>query len=231
MKRDSAIALLGGLGFGAGLALLLDPASGRRRRALLRDQIARASNSVCGWVDVTRTDLGNRTQGTIASLRSRFNGEPVSDEVLIERVRANLGHVVDRVDRVEVSVQDGHVELRGAVAPHEAPRILARIWSVPGVLDVINRLELRAATDLTGAPPTDVADEAGRGVLQVAGYAALGLIGAGATWLAIANRDAIRDALEEGAVRAARAGKRLRKKVRREHPMVRSARSFIRRVA
>jgi hypothetical protein len=58
--------LLGGVALGAGLMYILDPDRGRRRRALLRDQLVSASNKASDAVGKTSRDLSNRAQGVIA---------------------------------------------------------------------------------------------------------------------------------------------------------------------
>lgn len=140
MKRVSAALLSAGIG--AGVMYLLDPARGRRRRALLRDQAAHAGRRAIGALDMTTRDLGNRTRGLLAELRGSFDRRPVSDEVLRERVRAALGRLVSHPHAIETEVREGHVTLRGPVLAGELPRLLRRVQAVRGVQAVENRLEV-----------------------------------------------------------------------------------------
>src|SRR5687768_7198497 len=47
IAMNKGIALLGGLGLGAGLMYFFDPALGRRRRVVARDQLTAATNDLC----------------------------------------------------------------------------------------------------------------------------------------------------------------------------------------
>lgn len=48
---------------GAAAAYMLDPAQGRRRRALLRDKAVKTYRDGCEFVDVASRDLRNRAEG------------------------------------------------------------------------------------------------------------------------------------------------------------------------
>jgi hypothetical protein len=54
---------IAGVGMGAGLMYVLDPQSGRRRRALARDQIIHLGHRVENAAQVAARDAGNRLQG------------------------------------------------------------------------------------------------------------------------------------------------------------------------
>ena len=127
---------------GAGLMYLLDPDGGRRRRALVRDQIVRAAHRTGDAVDATSRDVGNRARGVVAELRSRLVNVEVSDGVLHERVRARIGSVVGHAGAIEAAVIDGRVSLRGPVLADDVDRLVRRVRSVPGVREVINQLDV-----------------------------------------------------------------------------------------
>lgn len=64
-----------GMLVGAGLMYMLDPARGRRRRALVGDQMVHAAHELeeAGeWLEGTSRHLGNRAHGIAAETRSRF---------------------------------------------------------------------------------------------------------------------------------------------------------------
>jgi len=134
--------LLAGAAIGAGIMYLLDPDGGRRRRALLRDQIVTAAHKTSDAVDATSRDVTNRARGVVAELRGRLRRERVSDEVLRERVRARIGSVVGHAGSLDTHVDDGRVTLRGPVLSEEVERLLRRVRSVRGVEDVVNELEV-----------------------------------------------------------------------------------------
>jgi hypothetical protein len=53
---------------GAGALYFFDPQLGRRRRALLEDQLRRFSRQATDGLDAALRDLNNRAQGTVAEL-------------------------------------------------------------------------------------------------------------------------------------------------------------------
>lgn len=136
-------ALIGSVagGMGAALALyVLDPVSGRGRRAHARDKWVKARHLAHDAVETTRKDVTNRLHGLEAEVKARLKHEEVPDDVLLERVRAALGHCVSHPAPIEVDVRDGEVTLRGPVLTHELPHALARIRGVRGVRRLHNLL-------------------------------------------------------------------------------------------
>lgn len=76
-------------GVGAGLMYVLDPEQGKRRRALMRDQLVHVSHKIGDAAGVTARDFRNRSRGWMVSLRSsrgRRNGQtqPAQFELLQE---------------------------------------------------------------------------------------------------------------------------------------------------
>src|SRR5690625_7569151 len=86
--------LVGGIVLGAGLMYLLDPERGRRRRAMVRDQMVSSWGDLDDAVDTAARDLKNRARGVVAETRSRLTPDRVTDEVLKEGGRALIGRVV-----------------------------------------------------------------------------------------------------------------------------------------
>ena len=139
------IKVLGALGAGAALMYFLDPDRGRRRRAIVRDQIVHAAHKTSDAMDATSRDLTNRARGVVADLRGRFNADdPVSDDTLRERVRARVGAVVGHPSAVNVEVQDGRVTLSGPILAEDVDRLLRRVAAVRGAREVDDRLEVHA---------------------------------------------------------------------------------------
>ncbi len=89
-RLAKGLLLLGGIGLGAGLMYMLDPDRGRRRRALVRDQLTSASNRASKALGRASRDLSNRAQGVVAQARKRMGLQaqtsaleaPSSSEVL-----------------------------------------------------------------------------------------------------------------------------------------------------
>lgn len=133
--------LLIGAATGAGLFYVLDPQSGRRRRALMRDKLIHFSRVTRDALDTTARDMANRTRGIVAATRAHLSEERVSDEVLVERVRSRLGRVCSHPGTIEVHARDGDVTLSGPVLAREVPRILSTVSAVRGVCCVMNELE------------------------------------------------------------------------------------------
>ncbi len=143
-SRDSSLAWLLAAGIGAGLMYLYDPQNGRRRRALLRDQLNHAQRLARDAGRVTARDLSARSAGLVAQVTRRLNGgqgEP-SDGALTDRVRAKLGRVVSHPHAVHVTALAGRVTVSGPILAAEAPRLLATVRSVPGVHEVDDQLQL-----------------------------------------------------------------------------------------
>jgi len=133
--------LLGAL-IGAGVMYLLDPDGGRRRRAVLRDQLVSAGHKTSDAVGATSRDVTNRARGVVAELRGRLRREHVDDDKLRERVRARIGSVVGHAGALETHVSDGRVTLRGPVLSEELERLLRRVRGVRGVEEVLSELEV-----------------------------------------------------------------------------------------
>jgi hypothetical protein len=62
-------AWMAAFGVGAALAYFFDPVSGRRRRALLRDQLVHARHEVGDYAEDKAKDLRNRAYGLVAEAR------------------------------------------------------------------------------------------------------------------------------------------------------------------
>jgi len=119
--------LFAGAAVGAGLMYLLDPEGGRRRRALLRDQLVSAAHKTTDAVDATSRDMTNRARGVVAELRGRFSrNDHVSDDVLRERVRARIGSVVGHGGGIETHVQDVVNQLDVHETPGTIPALQGR---------------------------------------------------------------------------------------------------------
>jgi osmotically-inducible protein OsmY len=138
----NGLSVVGGVAAGLGLMYFLDPDQGRRRRALVKDQMVHAAHKTGDAMDATSRDIANRAKGAVAELRGRFQSEEVSDDVLRERVRARVGAVVGHASSIGVSVSDGRVTLSGPVLAHEVARLLRRVAAVRGVREVEDRLEV-----------------------------------------------------------------------------------------
>ena len=136
-----------GIGIGAALLFIVDPRTGRRRRALATDQFVRASRKTGDALDATARDIANRTSGMVAAARARWSDERVDDRRLLQRVRAKLGRVCSHPRAIDVDAADGAITLRGPILAHETDSVLATVRGVRGVLHVTNALEPHQSAD------------------------------------------------------------------------------------
>lgn len=126
---------------GAAAMYYLDPIAGRRRRALVRDQGMAAGHQVERYARAKVQHAADQVQGAAAKARAHLANAPVADEQLHERIRARLGHVVERPADVDVQVQEGHVVLSGSASAGEIEALAATVAAMRGVGDVDVRLE------------------------------------------------------------------------------------------
>ncbi|HEY7786657.1 MAG TPA: BON domain-containing protein [Pyrinomonadaceae bacterium] len=141
--------LMFGLGVGLGTAgmFLLDPARGKRRRALVRDKVAYVKRKTTDGIETTAHDLKNRARGLKASVQSRFASGNVDDGVLVDRVRAKLGRTVSHPAAIEVKAENGKITLSGPILQNEESHLLSCVKWIPGVKEVNNQLEAHSATE------------------------------------------------------------------------------------
>ena len=139
-----------GLALGAGAAFLLDPRQGRRRRALIRDRMVRTTREAREFRDAAVKDLGARARGLSSQLRLQgqaLRGKPVTDDVLVQRVRARLGRYVSHPHAIRVVAQNGYVTLSGDILASEHGKLLQALRRVGGVRDCADRLDVHASAE------------------------------------------------------------------------------------
>ena len=141
-----------GVALGAKLMYLFDPDRGRRRRALLRDRLVRLSHMSRHELQLEARDLANRTRGLVASALRRIPAPPPSDDVLVARVRARIGHVVSHPHAIQVKARDGHVDLQGTIDAGEVEECIASCAHVRGVLSVTTELDAHEPTEVPERP-------------------------------------------------------------------------------
>ena len=141
-KAAGALAMLAAVGAGATLMYLLDPDRGARRRAMLRERVTSSLREADERFRATRRDLANRARGKLAETRSRLTPEDVDDEVIVGRVRAELGHHVSHSGALEVESSRSVVTIGGPVLADEVDTVLQVARKVRGVREVVSRLEV-----------------------------------------------------------------------------------------
>jgi osmotically-inducible protein OsmY len=137
------VKLAGGLAAAGGLLLLLNPKHGRTRRARVADRVRHAvaliRKSGSSRQAKLLASLPMRGLGLIASAQKRCMGESVPDDVLVERVRAKLGHVSPDLRRIDVRSREGVVTIEGMLPEAERKPLVKAAKELPGVRAVIER--------------------------------------------------------------------------------------------
>jgi osmotically-inducible protein OsmY len=135
-------AIAGALG-----ALLLDPRRGGARRAWLGQKTRSMSRRA-------RIDAQRRAHIAMQRLEGRryelaHAGEGVEDDILVERVRAQLGKRAGHAHAIRVRSEDGCVTLAGPILRREVTGVIAIVGKVRGVRQIDDQLDVRdeAGTD------------------------------------------------------------------------------------
>jgi hypothetical protein len=135
---------LGAAALGAAVMYFVDPQGGARRRARARDQAVHAVRRLKAAAWAAAYDARNRARGrtieTMARATDQLSVAPAGDDVLVARVRAELGHTVPHPRSIEVTAEEGTVTLSGFVEVDHLERLLHRVRAIPGVDAVQNHL-------------------------------------------------------------------------------------------
>lgn len=150
-QSTNAFTLLAGIGIGALLMYFFDPDRGTRRRHMVSDQTARSLRKAARRLRDQAGNARNHVRGTAAEFRARrrSGSGSVDDDVLVERVRAELGHHVRHTSAIEVSASGGRVILSGPVLAAELDDVLTTTAAVRGVRRVENLLEIHESADVS----------------------------------------------------------------------------------
>ncbi|HZE17266.1 MAG TPA: SRPBCC family protein, partial [Mycobacterium sp.] len=128
-------------GLGAAAMYFLDPRTGRRRRSVLRDKARHGVRVGRDYAGTTYRDVQHRLEGMGAIARNWGRSQPVTDDVVVQRVRTRLGRLVSHPSSITVNVRDGVVSLSGPILQRELERTRRQIPRVAGVRGLENFLE------------------------------------------------------------------------------------------
>lgn len=124
---------------GAGLMYMLDPRSGRRRRAVSRDKALKYARLSQERARALARQASDRARGLVAETLGS-DETWVDDQTLVARVRSELGRVVSHPGSVHVDAVEGCVTLRGPILASEADAALAAAEHTRGVCGVDDQL-------------------------------------------------------------------------------------------
>jgi hypothetical protein len=134
-RIDHTLTLVSGMVIGATIMYAFDEHRGAKRRAMVRDKLVHAGHLLGHAIKKHGRDLLNRAGGQLAELRStvRDRTGSISDDQLVSRVRAQLGHVLTHAGLLEILAEDGMVTVRGPVLHREVEKIRDRMNKIRGV--------------------------------------------------------------------------------------------------
>jgi hypothetical protein len=144
LKRAAVPAGEGLLCFALGMLGMyyFDPRLGRSRRAHCMQKLFSLGRSSGQGVRGMSRHVAGRSKGLVAEARGMVTRESVTDRQLIERVRAELGHVISRPGAIDVVADNGSITLHGKILKKELSSLLSCVRGVRGVDEVVNRLEV-----------------------------------------------------------------------------------------
>lgn len=131
--------LLTSIGLGAALMYLFDPERGKSRRAEIGERVKSKAKEAEHSAEKVARNVRNRAAGIKAKMSK--TEQAADDEILVARIRSELGHVIEHADRVEVQASLGYVTLRGELDEAEIEKAVDCAESVDGVIEVDNQLQ------------------------------------------------------------------------------------------
>lgn len=144
----SSSLILGAL-CGAAAMWLLDPARGNARRSRLRQKAAASARRAAAEARKQARVVARRAKGRRYELQHA--GEEVPDDILVERVRAQIGKRVRHSHALRVDASGGCVILSGPIAKDEIEGLVHMVEKIRGVKKIETRLD---AHDRPDAQPT-----------------------------------------------------------------------------
>ncbi len=126
---------------GALTMYFLDPAHGRRRRAVFCDKLEARARDACELFEGKRRHALNKARGALHQAREQLGLQPQPpDHILREQVRARMGHIISYPKAIDVEVHEGRVTLSGPVLAKDQDRLISGILELHGVHAVVNKL-------------------------------------------------------------------------------------------
>jgi hypothetical protein len=122
---------------------LFDPDRGRSRRAQLGQKLIRAGHVTQREAGKQIRNAGHHLIGRMhelrSSLRDRFSN--IDDDILLDRVRAQIGRDVRHLGMLDLRIENGCVVAEGPVLRGETEKLRRKLLKVRGVRDCDLRVE------------------------------------------------------------------------------------------
>jgi osmotically-inducible protein OsmY len=122
---------------GVSVALL-----GRRGRAVMGDESLYGAGEASGGMTRRAGKLRQRLRGMVYRAKPGPAEEEVPDDILVERVRAQLELPVSHPRAIDVRAQEGCVILAGPILADEVADLIRQVASIAGVRSIQSELDL-----------------------------------------------------------------------------------------
>ena len=139
MRVEGSWKFVAGFAVGGAAVALLGRA---RQRAMVRDKSMSLAKGAAGATRRRAKDLRQRLRGVVYQAKARLSQEGIPDDILVERVRAQLGKPVSHPRAIEVRACDGCVTLAGPILADEAEDLIRQVSRIPGVVSIDCELDL-----------------------------------------------------------------------------------------
>ena len=137
----TALNVLAGAAAGAGAMYFCDPHRGRARRIQLLERAGKLLRRDESCLEKRGKALLNKVRGAVAEAGAALIPEvTITDEVLVERVRSRMGHIIAEPQGIHVVASNGVITLEGHVKRAEKGRLKEEISQVPGVARINDQL-------------------------------------------------------------------------------------------
>jgi hypothetical protein len=144
---NKVIGTLGAVALGAAAMYVMDPQSGKRRRALIKDKATSLAKKEGEMVARAGRDLRNRVQAIKPKIAAAMRYEKADDRRLANRICSKVGRAVAHPGAVEVTSRGGRVKLEGDILKSEVTGLLSAVEACKGVNQIDNQLRMHDSAE------------------------------------------------------------------------------------